>query len=800
MVITLLTQPFSPILIRTVITLLLSLCIFQGAAAQSGSNTYAEAVLTSQNLIPGEQVNLEVRVSGLQPESRPASPEIEGVAVNYVRTITHIDAQRRLGFAFVYRLTPVKPGSYTVPPIEVPTATGALRTNTIAFTVHPLEKLLSLPSGVPNSDIKAAWFPAKTSLYQGEQCRVFLSLYVPNNIQIASWGYPDTTKVNCLAWRFTLNPEHRFSQVSLNNVTHKVVTYSTTLSGIQPGTATLGPSELTLYRRHTALDPRGSFVTKDTPIQLSLPAIEFEIKALPDGAPADFHGAVGDFEIDTYTEKTTFTQTDPTEVILRIAGTGNLPTINAPAFQDNRWKIIDTSKITRGEERRFITGMVTFRQLLRAAPDQELPKFIPEYSFSYFNPEREIYQTKTTAAIPVTILPTVAQAAAPSEDLSTRPEEMRNILGFIDRPATHHSKLKIQNSKLWHIIPVIICLLILFPLIRRKIQAARVQHPDTKRKNTALAKISENSDTRTFYRRAGRFIEQWLHTNPDLEKILHERDTLCFTQDTTQEDEITSERRSEIINLLKRYSKLTLILLLTLILTPNTFASDDSTERAKSAWKSGNYQEAINLYRAAYPEPANTPADTLFNIGNCHHRLQQEGYAALAWRQALAVDPTHKEAQQNLRFVEIENNALVPEYKSWQFYLLHLQPQIYQTIFYATLWLIGIIILILIVRKPRGLTLTALIALLVITPTLTTLARVAAHHYPDDHRFAPLEEQAVLLEKTKIYQEAHRQADHTTLPTASLVKINATRGPWTHITTTDDNSGWVESKKLGKIH
>ena len=34
-------------------------------------------------------------------------------------------------------------------------------------------------------------------------------------------------------------------------------------------------------------------------------------------------------------------------------------------------------------------------------------------------------------------------------------------------------------------------------------------------------------------------------------------------------------------------------------------------------------------------------------------------------------------------------------------------------------------------------------------PILATIAIVASHHYPDDHRFAPLEEPAVLLEKNK---------------------------------------------------
>jgi len=142
-------------------------------------------------------------------------PEIEGVAINFVRTQTHVDSQRRLGYAFVYRLTPVKAGSYTIPAIKVSTETDTLETAPIYFTVHSLDKLVSLPTGVQNQSLKVAWFPAKTSLYQNEQCQVFLKVYVPRGVSIVNWGYPEAKKVNCLAWRFSPPPDHGYSAVQL---------------------------------------------------------------------------------------------------------------------------------------------------------------------------------------------------------------------------------------------------------------------------------------------------------------------------------------------------------------------------------------------------------------------------------------------------------------------------------------------------------------------------------------------------------------------------------------------------------
>ena len=760
-----------------------------------------QAGLTSHDLLPGEQASLIVRVYGTQPDSRPIAPEIKGVAVNFIRSSTQIDSQRRLGYAFLYRLTPVKAGAYTVPEIQVSSQGKNLKSEPIPFTVHSPEKLFSLPTGVRNQTIRAAWFPAKTSLYQGEQCQVFLKLYIPGNVNIANWGYPHAQKVNCLAWRFSPPPEHGYSQVQLDQVTHRVVTYSTNLSGISAGKATLGPSDLTLYQRRSVMDPVRGSVIRDVPVKLTLPAVHFDILALPEGAPDGFNGAVGDFQIDARCENTTLSATDPTEVILRVAGTGNLLTLKAPVLTGTDWKVIDTSKITRGEERRYISGMVTFRQLIRPNLNSKFntqnSKFgIPPYSFSYFNPDTRSYITLTTPEIPVTILPPTTTTTPPdnSEKTGTDPEEMRNIIGFIERPTLKNSQFSILNSQFFNLLPAALCLLIIAPLIRRKIASAKVRHPDADRQDTALQKITEDSDARTFYRRAGRYIEQWLPLTPELESIIEERDKLCFKPATDEKIPIPSNRKNEIIKLLKSGTKF-LLILLTTVLT----LADVNAEEAEAFWKSGNYQQAIQLYQKAYPDPSNTPADVLFNIGNCYHRLDQKGAAALAWRRALLVDPTHQKSRQNLRFVEIETNASVPTHKPWQQFLAYLHPSIYRFIFYGSLWLIGIIVLLLIVRRPRGLGLTACIILLVISPAIATLGKIGSYHYPDDHRLAPPEQQAIILRSTQLHGEAHRKSSATSISPASLVKINATRGPWTHVTTADASTGWIESKFLGRV-
>ncbi len=814
------SHPTHPIkYLPSILFILLSLC---SAHAQKANAPYAEAALTSTHLVPGEQCHLIVRMRGGEPDGRPAPPEVPNTAVNFVRSITHINSNRKLSTAFLYRVTPAKAGALTIPPIPLKSRGITYHTAPLHVTVHPLSKLIPLPSGIKNHNILVGWFPEKNTLYQGEQCPVTLKIYIPQQLPVATqgWGLPDAAKNNCLAWRFSLPQTNETSQVTIDGTSYASSIFKTTLSGIEPGTATFGPAPLRIIIRQSIIDPlRGSRLV-NTPIEFTVPATSFQILKLPKGTPQHFNGAVGQFDIQAFCEQTTLNENEPTELFLRISGRGNLETIRPPVLSDDSWKIIDSSKITRGKERRNIQGAVTFRQLLRPQrlKNTALPTTIPAYTLSYFNPKDKSYHTLTTAPIPVQITPATNTNQTPAhhlttttEKLGTSPEEMRNILGFINRPHTISTTTRI-HPHLWQIAPALIGLFLISIPLRKKIKAATTKHPDAIRKQEALTDLNQETDLRNFYRKAGHFIEQWLTRDrasqtsmeADIQTIITERDNLCFQSDHASSHPsppIPPDRKKTIITLLKRSSKITLFILIILFQTTDITIAGDAPSLARDAWKSGNYQQAIEHYQQAYPDPLDTPADILFNIGNCHHRLNHPGLAALTWRQALNIEPSHQQARQNLRYLELKQTAIIPSYTDWQLALTHTSPRTYQTIFHASLWLFALTLLSLIIFRPRGIKTTLCVILLVITPVTACLGAMATHWYPDDHLFASPEKQAIVLKNTLLYREAHRQdASPRSLPAASLLRINAVRGPWTHITTSDEQSGWVLSKQLKRIH
>jgi len=797
---------------------LLGLIPLLGQDRNTPEPTVATSELSSAHLIPGEQSILIVRLQNGRPDNRPAAPQVTGCAINFIRSTTILDASRKFTTAFLFRVTPVKPGAFTIPSIAIRSKGVTYHTKPTTFQVHSLDSLFKLPTRIGSHQILAGWFPEKKTLYEKETCQVSLKLYVPIQLPIAlnGWGLPTPVKENCLAWRFSLPQSEEITQVTVDGISYRSATFNTSLSGILPGTATFGPAPLRIIVRQSVIDPlRGSRLTNH-PVNITIPETSFKILPLPKGAPPHFNGAVGQFSIQASCQQTELQENKPTEVTIKIQGKGNLKTLHAPALNEDNWKIIDTSKIERDNNRRSIEGEATFQQLIRPKRNSqgELPTCIPSYTLSYFDPSDHAYHTEKTPPIPVhvTRAPTSASNTETtpiiSEKLGTAPEEMRNILGIIDHPnVDFKSKKTLRSPSLWHLIPATLALIIFSVPLLKKINQSLKKSPDTIAQQKELAALSKETNPIDFYRESGRFIERWLthHQTPlpsDIQEILTERDQLCFLEkEASTAPQLTKERKKKILSRLKQTSKLTLLLLLTLPAFQSVKAQQPQHfATPQQAWEAHDYQQALTLYQKKYPTPATTPPDILYNIGNCHYQLKQPGLAALAWRRALALDPTHLQSKQNLRFLELEHQSIVPHYEPWQHYLLKLRPSTFQLIFYGSLWIFLLCLLVLILLRPRKKLATPIISLLIISPLTASLGGLALHWYPDDHLFAPISEQAVTLEKSILYAAPHHLAKHSAeLPPASLLHIDAVRGPWVHVHTVDHYQGWIPNKKISQV-
>ena len=66
------------------------------------------------------------------------------------------------------------------------------------------------------------------------------------------------------------------------------------------------------------------------PLNLTIPAIQFDSKPLPPGAPEGFENAIGNFELAVQAGETEIREGDPITLEMTVRGSGNLDALNPP--------------------------------------------------------------------------------------------------------------------------------------------------------------------------------------------------------------------------------------------------------------------------------------------------------------------------------------------------------------------------------------------------------------------------------------------------------------------------------------
>jgi hypothetical protein len=134
-------------------------------------------------------------------------------------------------------------------------------------------------------------------------------------------------------------------------------------------------------------------------------AVTVEVKPLPQGAPQEFNGAVGQFEISGTPDKTSTRVGEPITVRVEIKGAGNFDTLADPKWaQDASWRAFDAKAQTNSQVRNGkLVGSRTFERTL--IPTREGSLTIPATKFAYFDPADGQYHVVETEAIQVNVAP-----------------------------------------------------------------------------------------------------------------------------------------------------------------------------------------------------------------------------------------------------------------------------------------------------------------------------------------------------------------------------------------------------------
>ena len=762
--------------------------------------------LSTRFLARGEQALLEIAVTGTQPDAFPEIPAVDGVEIRPAGrgAQTKLMPGRRLEYVFEYLVSSYETGPHVLPSFAVNVGGTVTRTEPLEFTVFNPDELRWSDAVVGSTRFRyaSAFRALNTRPYEGETTPVEIKIYVPRDLFVEDWGIPDFQRDGVTAWRF--QPSAMRGQVNLLGMPHVSVAYPSTLTPTRKGAVAIGPATVRLITTEVVMEGILRRVSRE--VNLTIPGLELEAQPLPEGAPEGFNNAVGDFKLKVDTALKDVHEGDPIPVEMVVTGSGTLDTLRPPAPVDSGgWKLYDASTEPRGDERRELSGTVVFRQFMRPL---EMKSALPAFRLVYFDPKAREYKTAVTEPIPLNMTPaaaTPAEGIAPPQKLSMPVERMSDILGVLDiARATRDPKAGLPA---W--LPHLLAALLALGLIGKALwmRVGHRFHRDPARTGRLkelreIEDLAKTADDTGFLLAAGRFIERWLGANPppEVSQVLAERDNLCFRGGKTSAGSLDAQRRQSIVRTLRGAATLWLAIALLGSSAGTARAAGDPAAEARAAYDAARYDDAAALWLKA-GDFADLTADVLYNIGNACYRAGSPGHAALYYRRALARDPGHEEARQNLRFIERKHGAITIQRPDYQYVLARMPLAAWQGLLWTGAWLCVLGVLVFPATRPGARLRMAAIVALALAPLLVAVGALGWRHFPNDAHFAPLNRQAVIIgEKVILRTDAARTSPEVIdAPPGSLCEVIRESGRWAYVAFATKTRGWVPVEAIEKI-
>lgn len=543
-------------------------------------------------------------------------------------------------------------------------------------------------------------------------------------------------------------------------------------------------------------------------ITLNLPKLELARPLpFPPNAPADFTDLTGQYRLKATTDDKELRMNEFVTVKLTVEGSGNLELMPCPKPQDNtHWKLETPTRNYRYSATGEITA-VEYSQLMR--PTAEV-NGIPSFAFSYFNPETGDFQTAETAVIdlPWTATDTEGSGQVITEDgpppAGTVPvAELTDIYHFLPNAEEGGNGAAAKTAKEWwyllYLPGVGILLWLLGKALAVHIKAGSRQRAIGKE----WAAISREKDNTLFLKKTGAFIESHLAAaakEPEMQAILHKRDTEVFRPNGTAQLNET-ERAGMIKTIKKALSKLgALAAVFCCWQAQQATAADE----AMDAYQAGQYTRSLQLLEKELEAGTDTrnKGELLYNIGNCHYRLNHPGQAALYYAKALTETPGLAEAKANLGFIQRKEGAVLPQKNAMEEVFTYLSmPQLWLAMVICTALLLLSIALAILLKERLKHTLRICIGISLVLSLLCLADYIYYSTRPiPDITATPPQDLAYIVQNTTARTAPLEQAGSViNLTPSTPVRILNTRGHHYYIETFTGVRGWIPTEAATRL-
>lgn len=377
------------------------------------------ATLDRDTVAVGEGATLTLVFEGGAPKNPPPLPRLQNLRVTYSgqsSQFSWVNGQSTSTVTHTYVLTPVQPGDFSIPPIMVDVDGKTLSSPAILLKAVRAAAAQPDAAGAESQLALLKLVLPKKQIYVGEIIPIELQLYVRDSVQNIQQFQMSPFNADGLAFGKTVQGGQR--QARIGNASFSVVPFQAALMAVKTGTLKLEPVDFSMVmvlpvsgRQRDPFDPFGMFQRGDQRrATLSTEAATVEVLPLPDGAPAEFSGAVGNFSLNLTAAPTEVAVGDPITIKAQITGRGALDAVTLPVpatWQD--FKTYPPNSKVQATDALGLQGTKHFE--LVAVPQNAEIKQLPPLVFTFFDPEQKAYRTLTQPAIAIQVRPGATSAS-----------------------------------------------------------------------------------------------------------------------------------------------------------------------------------------------------------------------------------------------------------------------------------------------------------------------------------------------------------------------------------------------------
>ncbi len=322
--------------------------------------------------------------------------------VSYQSTNVNGKLTTTMQVTYSYTMIAEEEGEYTLPPATLISEGKAYKTNSVTIRVVKASAGTTGEEGqqTQNSETSAVMLrliPSKQELFEGEQLVIATKIYVRTRIEQPSLNSPSYEGF----WVKELEADQ-----TVRNEVIKGYNYNTQvvkrdlLTAQKKGENTIEPASLdvTILKRSQRRSAFDDFFSdpfdryeKEARVIESNP-VKLNVKPLPEGAPGEFNGAVGNFSVSASLKSDSIQTNSALSLLVQITGKGNLNLIEAPridfppdleVFEPKKSENLNHSQ--NGTE-----GKISFEYVI--IPRHNGKYRISPVQFAYFDPDTKNYR------------------------------------------------------------------------------------------------------------------------------------------------------------------------------------------------------------------------------------------------------------------------------------------------------------------------------------------------------------------------------------------------------------------------